>query len=128
MYIYPDIKNNCLFYSKYIDFIFSMYPGGVAKVNYFLTNLYMMHNSIKFDHRKSMYSIVFLDIVVYINRNRQLQTTLHTKPTNTHNHLHERSFHPKHFKDSLLNSPRRIYTDDNELKRQSDKFKQRFSP
>ena len=129
-YIYPEIENDCLFYARYIDDIFFIYTGGEAKLNNFLTNLNMMHDSIKFDHEKSTQAIAFLDILVYIDKNRQLQTTLHTKPTNTHNYLHYMSSHPKHLKNSLPYSLairlRRICTDNNALRLQSDKLRQQF--
>ena len=91
-HIYPKIKNDCLFYARYIDDIFMIYTGGDAKLNNFLNDLNMTHDSIKFDHEKSKQAIAFLDILIYIGENRQLQNTLHTKPTNTHNYLHYRSF------------------------------------
>ena len=56
---------------------------------------------------------------------------LNTKTTNTYKYFHCRSPHPKNLKDNLPYSLairlRRIYTEINELKRQNDKFKQKFS-
>ena len=45
-------------------------------------------------------TIAFLGTLVYIDENRQLQTTQHTKPTNKHNYLYYRSSQPKNLKDS----------------------------
>ena len=91
----------------------------------------MMHYLIKFDHKNSVHSITFLDTLVYNDKNRQLQTTLHIRPTNSHNYLDYRSSHLKHLKDSLLYSQvirlRRIFTINNKLKRQSDKLNQQLS-
>ena len=42
----------------------------------------MMHDSIKFDQEKSTHSIIFLDTLVYCDKNKQLQITLNTKPMN----------------------------------------------
>ena len=42
-----------------------------------------MVDSIKFDQEILTKSIAFLDTLVYINKNRQLQTILHTNPRNT---------------------------------------------
>ena len=129
-HIYPDINNDCLFYARYIDDIFLIYTGGETKLDEFLTNLNMKHDSIKFDHEKSTQSVAFLDTLIYIDENRQLQTTLYTKPTDTHNYLHFKSSHPKHLKESLPYSQalrlRRICSDNNELNKHSDKLKQQF--
>ena len=57
MYILPEIKNEYLFYARYIDDRFIIYTGRVAKLNNFPAN--MMHVSIKFDHEKSTQSIAF---------------------------------------------------------------------
>ena len=89
-YIYPEIKNDCLFCVSYIDNIFIIYTGGEAILNNFLTNFDMMHDSIKFDHEKSTHSIENLD------KNIQLQTALHSKPGNTHNFLHHRTSRTKY--------------------------------
>ena len=100
-HIYPEINNDCLFYTRYIDDIFLIYTGGERKLIEFLTKLNTAHDSIKFEFEKSTKSIAFLDTLVYIDDKRQLQTTLYTKPTDTHNYLHFKSAHPKHLIDSL---------------------------
>ena len=63
----PEIKNDCLLYARYIDDIFIIYRGVEVKLNYFLTNLKMMHDSIKFDPEKLIQSIAFLDTVIFID-------------------------------------------------------------
>ena len=60
-----------------------------------------MQDSMKFDREKSTPSIPFLDNLVYVDKNRQVETTLHTKPKITYNNLHFKSSQPKHLKDSL---------------------------
>ena len=129
-YIYPEINNDCLFYARYIDDIFLIYTGGETKLMDFLTNLNTKHDSIKFDHDKSMQSIPFLDTLIYIDENRHLQTTLYTKPTDTHNYLHFKSSHPKHLKESLPYSQalrlKRICSDSNEFKKHSEILTKNF--
>ena len=78
-----------------------MYTSGEAKLNNLLINLNMMYDSIKFDHKTSAQSIARLDTFILINKNRQQQTTLYTKPTNTRDYLHYKYSHPKHIKRSL---------------------------
>ena len=68
--------------------------------------------------------VAFLDCPVYIYKDGHLQTTQHTKRNNIRNYFHYRSFHSKHLKDSLPYIQaiilRKIYIDNNELKRKSD--------
>ena len=129
-HIYPEINNDCLFYTRYIDDIFLIYTGGERKLIEFLTKLNTAHDSIKFDFEKSTKSIAFLDTLVYIDDKRQLQTTLYTKPTDTHNYLHFKSAHPKHLIDSLPYSQalriRRICSQNDELITQSDNLNRLF--
>ena len=118
-YIYPQITNDCLYYARYIDDIFFIYTGGQAKLDTFITHLNTVHNSIKFDLCSSTHSIAFLDTMVYIDEHRKLQTTLYTKPTDTHSYLHFHSAHPRHLKINLPFSQalrlRRICSEDSEL-------------
>ena len=130
-HIYPEINNDCPFYARYIDDIFLIYTGGETKLDEFLTNLNTKHDSIKFDYEKSTQSVAFLDTLIYIDEKRQLQTTLYTKPTDTHNYLHFKSSHPRHLKESLPYSQalrlRRICSEYNEFIKHSDKLKQQFT-
>ena len=81
-----------------IDEIFLIYTGGEAKLTEFVTKLNTQRDSIKFEYEKSIKSIAFLDILIYIDLERQLQTTLYTKPTDTNNYLHIKSAYSKHLK------------------------------
>ena len=129
-YIYPVISKECLAYYRYIDDIFLIYTGGETKLIEFLTNLNTQHDFIKFDFEKSHKSIAFLDTLVYVDDKRQLQTTLYTKPTDTHNYLHFNSAHPKHLKHSLPYSQalriRRICSHNIEFNTHLEKLKKRF--
>ena len=100
-YMYPEVNNECLFYTRYIGDIFLIYKGGKTKLTEFLTKLNTQHDSIKFDYEKSIKYIAFLNILIYIDVERQLQTMLYTKPTDTQNYLHIKSANPKHLKESL---------------------------
>ena len=127
---YPIIKNDCLFCTRYINNIFNSYTGEEVKLNYYLTNQNMMHDLIKFKHEKSTHLIAFLDTLTYVNKSTQLQTTLHTKPTNIHNYLPNRPSLLIYLKESLslLTSD---YSEENlhrrhELKRESNKLKLQY--
>ena len=68
---------------------------------------------------------------IYIDEKRHLQTTLYTKPTDTHNYLHFKSSHPRHLKESLPYSQalrlRRICSENNKFIKHSDKLKEQFT-
>ena len=129
-FIYPEIKDYCKFYARYMDDIFFIYTGGEEKLHDFLTNLNTKHISIKFDHEKSQQRLSFLDTLIYIDDDGKLQTTLYTKPTDTHNYLHYKSAHPKHLKDSLPYSQslrlRRICSNETEFKKHNSDLKKKF--
>ena len=67
---------------------------------------------------------------MYIDEKRHLQTTLYTKPTDTHNYLHSKSSHPRHLKDCLPYSQalrlKRICSQNNELNMHCENLKGQF--
>ena len=129
-FIYPEINSDCLFYARYIDYIFLIYTGGDTKLKQLLKDLNTKHDLMKFDYETSTKSIEFLDTLIYVDEERHLQSTLYTKPTDTHNYLHSKLSHPRHFKDSLPYSQalrlKRICLQNNELDIQCERLKQQF--
>ena len=129
-HIYPTTGKDCLYYGRYIDDILLIYKGTEKEFKTFAEQLNTKHLSIKFDYEISKTSIPFLDTRVYIDDNRQLQTTLFTKPTDTHNYLHYKSAHPKHLKNSLPYSQalrlRKICTKDDELSSNCKQMEEHF--
>ena len=99
-YIYPEIGDDCLYYGGYKDDILMIFKGSEERFKIFAERLNTKHPLIKFNYEVSKKLIPFLDTRIYIDENRQLQTTLYTKPTDTHNYLHYKSAHPKHLKNS----------------------------
>ena len=129
-HIYPIIGKDCLFYGRYIDDILLIYKGSEKEFKTFVEQLNTKHPSIKFDYEISKTSIPFLDTRIHIDENRQLQTTLFTKPTDTHNYLHHKSAHPRHLKNSLPYSQalrlRRICTKYDELHSNCKQMEEHF--
>ena len=129
-HIYPTIGKDCLYYGRYIDDILLIYKGSEREFKTFAEQLNTKHPSIKFDYEISKTSIPFLGTRIYIDDNRQLQTTLFTKPTDTHNYLHYKSAHPRHLKNSLPYSQalrlRRICTKDDELSSNCKQMEENF--
>ena len=72
------------------------------------------HPTIKFTAEWSRESVSFLDVKVIL-RGGRIITDLYTKPTDTHQYLHQRSCHPGHCKSSIAYSQalriRRICSD-----------------
>ena len=88
---------------RYIDDIFAVWPHGEENLKVFLTEINSFHPTIKFTAEWSRESVTFLDTKVIRDGNR-LVTDLYTKPTDTHQYLHQRSCHPSHCKSSIAYS------------------------
>lgn len=43
----------------------------------------------------------FLDVTVMLDENRRLHTDVYNKPTDSHQYLHNTSYHPGHIKKSI---------------------------
>ena len=110
-FIYPHISADCLMYCRLNDDIFFICTLPETRFITFIADLNTRHESIKFDFEISKAQMSFLDTVVYIDKNRRIQTTLYRKPTDTSSYLHFRSSHPKHLKENLP------YSQDLRLKR-----------
>ena len=88
---------------RYIDDIFAVWPHGEENLKVFLTEINPFHPTIKFTTVWSRESVTFLDTKVIRDGNRMV-TDLYTKPTDTHQYLHQRSCHPSHCKSSIAYS------------------------
>ena len=85
-----------LLWKRYIDDIFMIWPHGQESLNEFVKHLNNSHKTIKFTTESSTSHVNFLDITVSINNNREIVTSLYTKPTDSHNYLLYSSEHPRH--------------------------------
>jgi len=86
---------------RYIDDIFLLWRGSPQELKDFIKEINMVHPTIKFEVRSSTKSIDFLDTTVTITSDWQLKTSLYQKPTDRHNFLHHKSYHPSSTKRSL---------------------------
>ena len=80
--IYPYIKEKSLQYLRFIDDIFLIWKGTKAELMTFIKELNEKHKTIKFDFQMSPRKIAFLDVMLYKDKNNNIQTTLYCKPTN----------------------------------------------
>ena len=70
------------------------------ELDHFITSVNSFHPSLKYTWEISETSIAFLDIKVSINGDG-LSTSVHYKPTDSHNYLLHPSSHPSHVKNSI---------------------------
>ena len=82
---------------RYIDDTFFIWEHGEDSLKQFIETLNAFHPTIKFTAEWSREEINFLDVNVRL-RNRQLETDLHIKLTDTHQFLDSTFCHPYHCK------------------------------
>lgn len=92
-----------LFFLRYLDDIFFIWPGDVESLKQYELYLNSLIPDIKITLEYSTKEISFLDTLIY-KHNNTLQTRTYFKPTDTHQLLHTESFHPRHTFNGLLKS------------------------
>ena len=116
--ILKGIKLQPRIWWRYIDDIFCIWKHGEDSLKQFIETFNTCHSTIKFTAKCSKEETNFLDVNVWL-RNRQLETDLHIKPTDTHQFLDSTSCHPYHCKKSIPYSQalryNRIYSDNKSL-------------
>ena len=74
-YVYPLIKDKSILFLCYIDDIFMIWTKSEKQLQDFMSELNQKHPSIKFDYKFDCKQIEFLDTLVYIDQQNNLQTT-----------------------------------------------------
>ena len=96
------------FFKRYLDDIFLIWDHGIEKFWQFFNILNNHHPSIKLVPTIHDKSIDFLDITVFkgpkLEESQKLDTKVFFKPTDTHQLLHKKSFHPKHTFSGIIKS------------------------
>ena len=88
---------------RFIDDIFMVWTEGEEHLKTFISYLNSIHPTIKFTHEYSSsrnQTLPFLDVQVHLH-NDEIQTDLHTKPTDKHQYLLISSCHPNHTKRTI---------------------------
>lgn len=85
------------FYVRYIDDIFLIWSHGLQELLKFKDFVNSFHNTIKFTMEYSQSHLPFLDTVVHLTGSC-IETSLFTKPTDSHCYLQFESFHPSSHK------------------------------
>ena len=92
-YIYALIISKSISYPCFIH-VFLVWIRSENQLKLFINEVNQKYHSTKFDFRCSKDRNKFLDILVYVDHNKNLQNwTLHKKPTDHQNYLHVRSVH-----------------------------------
>ena len=122
----PQNKRPTL-WKRFIDDIFMVWLHGHTALHQFLEHINCLHETIKFTAQLSEKEISFLDTIIYVNKERKLESNLFIKPTDICTLLHKGSFHPNNCKNSVIFSQalryRRVITADENLKLNLDKLK-----
>ncbi|CAJ0937840.1 unnamed protein product [Ranitomeya imitator] len=136
IYKHPLFISHVLYWTCYIDDIFSLWGGTLKSLETFFTFLNGAWPGIRFTITHDIGSISFLDTTVLKDGEGRLTTDLHVKPTDRNSILHYDSFHPPAVKRCIPRSQfqrvRRIVSDqglrDRRLQDMSTKFHQRGYP
>ena len=117
-----------MYFGKYRDhffFFFSLWKGSMEMLESFYNFLNSLNPDLKFTVEVGGKSICFLDLRISII-NGQLETTVYSKPTDSHLYLHAKSCHkPSPTRDiqkGVALHLRRICSTDNEYSSKSIKY------
>ena len=104
-------------YKRYIDDCVGA-TSSKEELNQFINSVNSFHPALKYTWEISENSLAFLDIKLSINDNG-LSTSVHYKPTDSHNYLLRSSSHPQHVKNAIPFSQflrlRRLFSDDTDF-------------
>lgn len=88
------------FYRRFLDDIFLLWDHGRDNLDFFLQILNSHHPSIRLTANIQEKENEFLDVTIYkgpsLSENGHFDTKVYFKPTDTHQLLHKKSFHPRH--------------------------------
>ena len=98
--ILKDIELKPRIWCRYINDIFCIWEHGEDSLKQFIKTLNACHPTMKFTAEWSKEEINFLDVNVRL-QNRQLETDLHIKATDTHHFLDSTFCHSYHYKKSI---------------------------
>jgi hypothetical protein len=93
-----------MFWFRYVDDTFVIWPHGQEKLEDFLNHLNGLHNKIQFTMEKEEGHLPFLDIDIYRKTDGSLGHKVHRKSTHTNLYLHQNSHHHPANKQSVLAS------------------------
>ena len=92
-----------LAYYRYIDDIFIIWSHGLDHLHNFINSINDQHSNIIFTSNISTTSVNLLDVSIDLHGGH-ISTKTYTKSTDTQAFLLYNSFHPRHIKQSIINS------------------------
>ena len=78
-----------------------IWKGSRVELINFINKINSVHKTIKFEVDFSKIKVNFLDTTITMTSDHILTTSLYQKPTDRHNFLHQKSYHPASTKKSL---------------------------
>ena len=116
-------------YKRYIDDCVGATSSSKEELNLFINSVNSFHPALKYTWEISKNSLAFLDIKLSINDDG-LSTSVHYKPTDSHNDLLHSSSHPQHVKNAIPFSQflrlRRLCSDDTDFNNKCEEMCQFF--
>ena len=95
---------NVFFLKRFIDDLFFIFIGSESSIQKLEDLLNNLHPSIKFTLKYSRTNVEYLDLMIYLDSERKLRTSLYRKPTDCQAYLHYNSHHPHHTKTGIIYS------------------------
>ena len=92
------------FWKHFIYDIFFIFLGSHSQLKSFMTFMNTISPTIKYTFTYSKQTVTFLDVQIYLSKNRKLKTKLYRKPTDCMALLHFHSHHPLSCKEGIIYS------------------------
>ncbi len=126
-------SDNILFFRRFIDDIVMGFVGSEEELKAFNDYINGTYTNLKFTMEYSQREIHFLDLLISVNDNRRLETSIYRKNTDRNTILHATSFHPDHLIENIPYGQfirlRRICSNEEDYhikaKEMSERFEQR---
>lgn len=122
--------DNILLYKRFIDDILVVFVGTEDDLFKFNEHINGTYPTLKFTMEYDSEKIHFLDLLIAVNADKKLETSIYRKTTDRNTILHASSFHPDH---TIQNIPygqfvrlRRICSDENDYGIKANEMSQRF--
>jgi hypothetical protein len=87
---------------RFLDDIVFIWLHGIERLEKFLKFINYFHKTISYTWDYSANQVSFLDVTICKEVGGGISTDVYSKPTDTHQYLDFRSFHPKHVKQAIL--------------------------
>ena len=116
-------------YKRFIDDCVGATSSSKEELDQFITAVNYFHPALKYTWEISEHSLALLDFKISINGN-SLSTSVHYKPTDSHNYLLHSSSHPQHVKNAIPFSQflrlRRLCSNDSDFNNKCEEICQFF--